>query len=103
MAGRKKSKFRKYFSTIVSASKIPKIKCCFCSFMISENSTRMKKHIEVQCKKVPANIREMASAKDSESNLLDEDMDSEEIVETTSTTVCGRRYVILVFYVINGK
>ena len=71
--------------------------------MISENSTRMKKHIEVQCKKVPANIREMASAKDSESNLLDEDMDSEEIVETTSTTVCSRRYVILVFYVINGK
>ena len=56
----------------------------------------------MQCKKVPANIREMASAKDSESNLL-EDMDSEEIVETTSTTVCGRRYVILVFYVINGK
>ena len=73
--------------------------------MISENSTRMKKHIEAHCKKVvvPANIREMASAKDSESNLLDEDMDSEEIVETTSTTVCGRRYVILVFYVINGK
>ena len=71
--------------------------------MISENSTRMKKHIEVQCNKVPANIREIASAKDSESNLLDEDMDSEEIVETKSTIVCGRRYVILVFYAINGK
>ena len=55
--GRKKSDFSKFFVGCKSKSKLPRIKCVFCSIEIARNGTRMQNHLLNTCKKIATDIK----------------------------------------------
>lgn len=56
MPGRKKTPVAKLFKDVPSDGKVAKVKCLFCSTVVSKNGSRMVNHIE-KCKKCDEKIK----------------------------------------------
>ena len=56
MPGRKKTPVAKLFKDVPSDGKVAKVKCLFCSTVLSKNGSRMVNHIE-KCKKCGEKIK----------------------------------------------
>ena len=75
MSGRKKTPVAKLFKDVPSDGKVARVKCLFCSTVLSKNGSRMVKHIE-KCKKCDEKIKEKYLMKEGQKTVS---TDTEEI------------------------